>query len=120
MSALPSPFTSPAATLMSPENDGPNAKKLCNSWAVLPSNTLTCELPPDVELVKVDGPTQHLFESGMLIFKPAAELAAREALVFKVTVKSTVAGTLKLRARLTSESIQKPLIVEEATQFYAE
>ena len=81
---------------------------------------VSCELPPDVELVKVDGPTQHLVESGMLIFKPAAELAAKEALVYKVTVKSSVAGTLKLRARLTSESIQKPLIIEEATQFYAE
>jgi len=81
---------------------------------------ISCELPPDVELVKVDGPTSHLVESGMLIFKPAAELAARESLVFKVTVKGMVAGTTKLRARLTSESIQKPLIVEEATQFYAD
>lgn len=81
---------------------------------------VSCELPPDVELVKVDGPTQHLVESGMLIFKAAAELAAKEDLVYKVTVKSSAAGTMKLRARLTSESIQKPLIIEEATQFYAE
>ena len=81
---------------------------------------ISCELPPDVELVKVDGPTSHMVESGMLIFKPAAELAARESLTFKVTIKGMVAGTTKLRARLTSESIQKPLIVEEATQFYAE
>lgn len=81
---------------------------------------VSCELPPDVELIKVDGPTDHLIESGMLIFKPAAELPARETLTFKVTVKGSIAGTMKLRARLTSESIQKPLIVEEATQFYAE
>lgn len=81
---------------------------------------ISCELPPDVELVKVDGPTTHMVESGMLIFKPAAELAANDSLIFKVTIKGMVAGTTKLRARLTSESIQKPLIVEEATQFYAE
>ncbi|MDB5340650.1 MAG: omcB 2 [Planctomycetaceae bacterium] len=81
---------------------------------------ISCELPPDIELVKVDGPTGHIVESGVLIFKPAGELAARESLTYKITVKSTVAGTTKLRARLTSESIQKPLIVEEATQFYAE
>ena len=81
---------------------------------------ISCELPPDVELVKVDGPTGHIVESGVLIFKQAAELAARESLIYKITIKGTVAGTTKLRARLTSESIQKPLIVEEATQFYAE
>ncbi len=81
---------------------------------------ISCELPPDVELVKVDGPTGHIVESGVLIFKPASELAARDSLIYRITIKGTVAGTTKLRARLTSESIQKPLIVEEATQFYAE
>lgn len=81
---------------------------------------VSCELPPDVELVDVDGPTQHLVESGMLIFKPVPQLAANDSITFRVTVKGTAAGNMKLRARLTSESIQKPLIVEEATQFYAE
>ncbi|MDB5385680.1 MAG: omcB 2 [Planctomycetaceae bacterium] len=81
---------------------------------------ISLELPPDVELVNVDGPTKHLFESGMLIFKPLAELAAGDSATFKVFIKATAAGTTKLRARLTSESIQKPLIVEEATQFYQE
>lgn len=81
---------------------------------------ISCELPPDVELVNVDGPTPHLVESGMLIFKPVAELAANDSITYKVTIKGTAPGNLKLRARLTSESIQKPLIVEEATQFYAE
>jgi uncharacterized repeat protein (TIGR01451 family) len=81
---------------------------------------ISCELPPDVELVNAEGPTGHIVESGMLIFKPATELAARDNLTYKITIKGTVAGTTKLRARLTSESIQKPLIVEEATQFYAE
>ncbi len=81
---------------------------------------ISCELPPDVELVSVDGPTPHMVESGMLIFKPVAEVAANDSITFKVTIKGTAPGTMKLRARLTSESIQKPLIVEEATQFYAE
>lgn len=81
---------------------------------------VSCELPLDVELVDVDGPTQHLVESGMLIFKPVAQLAANDSITFRVTIKGTAAGNMKLRARLTSESIQKPLIVEEATQFYAE
>ena len=81
---------------------------------------ISLELPPDVEMVNVDGPTQHLFESGMLIFKPLAELAAGDTATFLVYIKGTASGTTKLRARLTSESIQKPLIVEEATQFYQE
>jgi uncharacterized repeat protein (TIGR01451 family) len=79
---------------------------------------ISLELPPDVDLVNVDGPTKHLFESGMLIFKPVSELAAGDSATFKVFIKGTASGTTKLRARLTSESIQKPLIVEEATQFY--
>lgn len=81
---------------------------------------VSCELPLDVELVDVDGPTQHIVESGMLIFKPVAQLAANDSVTFRITIKGTSAGNTKLRARLTSESIQKPLIVEEATQFYAE
>lgn len=81
---------------------------------------ISLELPPDVELINVDGPSKHLFESGMLIFKPLAELAAGDSATFKVFIKATAPGTTKLRARLTSESIQKPLIVEEATQFYQE
>jgi hypothetical protein len=56
----------------------------------------------------------------MLIFKPLAELAAGDSATFKVYIKGTASGATKLRARLTSESIQKPLIVEEATQFYQE
>lgn len=81
---------------------------------------VSCELPPDVELVDVDGPTQHLVESGMLIFKPVPQLSANDSVTFRITIKGTAAGNMKLRARMTSESIQKPLIVEEATQFYAE
>lgn len=81
---------------------------------------VSCELPLDVELVDVDGPTQHIVESGMLIFKPVAQLAANDSVTFRITIKGTSSGNMKLRARLTSESIQKPLIVEEATQFYAE
>lgn len=81
---------------------------------------IACELPPDVELVSADGPTAHIVESGMLIFKPVAEIAPSDSISYKLKVKSLAAGTMKLRARLTSESIQKPLIVEEATQFYGE
>lgn len=81
---------------------------------------ISLELPPDIEMTNVDGPTPHLFESGMLIFKPLSELAAGDSATFLVHIKGTASGTTKLRARLTSESIQKPLIVEEAAQFYQE
>ena len=81
---------------------------------------IACELPAEAELVRAEGPARFMVENGLLIFKQIEELPAGEEAVFRVIMRGTTAGSSRLRARLTSESIQKPLIVEEATEFYGE
>jgi uncharacterized repeat protein (TIGR01451 family) len=82
--------------------------------------SVSCELPAGAELINCKGPTEYVTEGGILIFKSLGQLAPKQSVTYRVHVRGTEAGNLKFRARLTSDSIQKPLIVEEVTQFYAD
>jgi uncharacterized repeat protein (TIGR01451 family) len=82
--------------------------------------SLSCELPAGVELINCKGPSDYVTESGMLIFKSLPQIPPKQTVTYRVHVRGTEAGNLRFRARLTSDSIQKPLIVEEVTQFYAD
>lgn len=81
---------------------------------------LACELPQGVELLDTDGPSEHVVEKGMLLFRPVADLAAGAKISYLVKVQGKMAGNLRLRAKLTSNSSAEPLIVEELTKFYAD
>src|SRR5205085_643787 len=78
MSALPSPFTSPAATNTPPENDGAYAKNDRITAPVAPSNTSTCGPPPGPAPVTMS-PTPSPFTSPIATRTPPpnAELYAR-------------------------------------------
>jgi len=81
---------------------------------------LSLELPPGMELVNVEGPSQHLEESGLVVFKALPALPAGKSLTFRIHVKGTQEGNQRVRARLTSDSVQEPLTTEELTKFYAD
>ncbi len=55
-----------------------------------------------------------------MVFKPLSQIAAGQSLSYTLKVKGTEAGTLRLRAKLTSGASTEPLITEEATKFYAD
>jgi uncharacterized repeat protein (TIGR01451 family) len=80
--------------------------------------SLACELAAGVKLINCKGPTTHAVEETVLTFKPLASLAPGQTIVYQVHIRGTEAGDLRLRARLMSESIQKPITVEETTRFY--
>lgn len=82
--------------------------------------TVACELPAGVQLLDTSGPTTHFVEKGYLFFRPVAELAPGKTLQFRVRVQGNTAGTLRFRARLTSNSSTEPVIVEELTKYYGE
>ena len=82
--------------------------------------SVSCELPAGVEMINCKGPTECVAENGMLIFKPIKGLNPKESVTYRVHVRGMEAGNLRFRARLMSESSEKPLIVEETTQFYAD
>ena len=81
---------------------------------------LTFELPNGVELVKVEAVTQHLAKSGLILFNDLPQLAPGKTALFRIHVRGTTEGNQRVRARLTSESIEQELISEELTKFYAE
>ncbi|MFM9961246.1 MAG: hypothetical protein ACKV2Q_08465 [Planctomycetaceae bacterium] len=81
---------------------------------------LTFELPTGIELIKVQSATQHLAKNGLILFNDLPELAPGKTALFRIHVKGTAEGNQRVRARLTSESIEQELISEELTKFYAE
>lgn len=81
---------------------------------------LSIELPVGVKLIDVKGPTTHISESGLVVFKSLPGLPAGKTATFRIFVQGTEEGNQRLRARLTSDSIQEPLTVEELTRFYAD
>jgi uncharacterized repeat protein (TIGR01451 family) len=81
---------------------------------------ISCELPDGVDLIDTAGPTEHFLERGLLHFKPLAELGAGAKTTYVIRVNGTVAGNLRLRAKLTSTGSPEPIVVEEITKFYAE
>lgn len=81
---------------------------------------LACELPPAVELINARGASDGAVEGKLLVFKALAELNPGTQAIYRVHVKASAEGNHKLRARLTSNSIQEPLIREEQTKFYSD
>ncbi len=81
---------------------------------------LTFELPSGVELIKVQAATEHLTKNGLILFNDLAELAPGKTALFRIHVRGQAEGNQRVRARLTSESIDQELISEEITKFYAD
>ncbi len=79
---------------------------------------LSCELPGGVELIGAKAPAEHLTKKGLVVFKSLAELAPGKTAIYRIQVRGTLEGNQRFRARLTSDSIQEPLIFEELTKFY--
>lgn len=80
--------------------------------------SLSCELPPGVEMISATGPTQHIAENGVVVFKSLGDLAPGDSVEYQVIVRGTVEGNHRFRARLASDSIRDPLLFEELTRFY--
>lgn len=81
---------------------------------------LTFELPSGLELIKVQSATEHLSKNGLILFNDLAELAPGKTAIYRVHVRGKSEGSQRVRARLTSDSIDQELISEEITKFYAE
>ena len=81
---------------------------------------LTFEMPNGIELINVEAATQHLAKNGLILFNDLPELAPGKTALFRIHVKGNAEGNQRVRARLTSESIEQELITEEITKFYAE
>ena len=81
---------------------------------------VSCEIPNGVSLVGATGVTDHVAENGLVVFKSLKDLPPGRTALFRVQVRGSKGGNHRFRARLASDSITEPLIVEELTRFYGE
>lgn len=81
---------------------------------------VVCELPDHVQVISAKGPTQGVADQKMIVFKGLPQLAPGQQAIFQVLVKGVAEGSHRLRARVTSDSLDEPLMMEEATKFYAD
>ncbi|MBI1345701.1 DUF11 domain-containing protein [bacterium] len=93
------------------KNDG---SKAASNIAVV------CELPENLQVIAAKGPTQAVADQRMIIFKGLQQLAPGQQAIYRIQVKGVVEGTHRLRARVTSDSLDEPLLMEEATKFYSD
>lgn len=93
------------------------------TWAVRIRNTgtqpavnvgMSCELPSGIELLNAAGPTQHIAENGIMVFRSLPVIQPSEEVVYTIETNCARTGTHRLRMRVASESIAEPLIGEQA------
>ncbi|HLQ46317.1 MAG TPA: CARDB domain-containing protein, partial [Planctomycetaceae bacterium] len=81
---------------------------------------LTFELPNGLELLNVHSATEHMAKNGLILFNDLPALAPGKTALYRIHVKGHMEGSQRVRARLTSESIDQELISEKLTKFYAD
>lgn len=93
--------------------------KVKNEGSAAASNVgLTLELPQGVAFLEATGPGDHATEKGLVTFRPVGELGPGKSLTFMLKVKGQVSGNARLRSKLTSDSIEEPIVADEQTKFY--
>lgn len=93
------------------------------TWEVRISNTgsrsatnvgMSCELPSGIQLVDATGPSEHIAENGIMVFRSLPNIEPGAEIVYTITGHCLRAGNHRLRMRVASESISEPLIGEES------
>lgn len=75
---------------------------------------MSCELPSGIKLVDAEGPTEHIAENGVMVFRSLPAIAPDEEVVYSIRATCLREGNHRLRLRVASESISEPLIGEES------
>lgn len=86
-----------------------------NSGSRAASNVgMSCELPSGIQLVDAEGPSEHIAENGVMVFRSLPSIAPNEEIVYSIRATCLREGNHRLRLRVASESISEPLIGEES------
>lgn len=81
---------------------------------------VVCQVPSGVQTLAARGPTNHQSQGSLLSFQPIDELEPGNTALYRIVVRGTEAGKHRFRVRLTSDSIDEPLVTEELTHYYAD
>lgn len=81
---------------------------------------VSCQVPAGVATLAARGPTTHRGQGSALNFQPIEQLEPGTTALYRIVVRGTAPGKHRFRVRLTSDSIDEPLIHEELTHYYAD
>ena len=81
---------------------------------------LTCVVPDKMQFKSATGPAKYQQNGNEIVFDPIPRLAPRADAIFRVTVKTTAAGVVHFKSRLTSTLLVDPVTKEEATRIYSD
>lgn len=78
-------------------------------------------LPPEMQPVAAEGPTQHQMDGRQVVFAPLARLAPKADTMYRVRVRGLKPGDLRTRVQvLTDEMRDVPVTKEESTRVYSD
>lgn len=75
---------------------------------------MSCELPTGIQLIDAEGPSEHIAENGVMVFRSLPAIAPNEEIIYSIRATCLREGNHRLRLRIASESISEPLIGEES------
>jgi len=70
---------------------------------------LFCELPSGLEFIAAAGPSEHLAENGVVIFRSLDLVEAGQNATFRIKARCVRAGEHRVRARVASGSLADPV-----------
>ena len=82
--------------------------------------SVACDVPAGVDLLTAKGPTEAIAAQGTVQFKSLPQLAPGQQAIYRVHVRGIKEGTHRLKAQISSDSLDQPVSIEEATKFYAD
>ncbi len=78
-------------------------------------------LPPEMQPVAAEGPTQHQMDGRQVVFEPLSRLAPKADTMYRVRVRGLEPGDLRTRVQvLTDEMRGVPVTKEESTRVYSD
>ena len=80
---------------------------------------LSCELPPGLEISGAEGPTEHIAENGVMVFRSLTSLDADDQAVYLIRARCLRAGAHQIRVRVASPALPEPVIAETTIQVTA-
>ena len=79
---------------------------------------ITAHVPPELAVVRVQGPVDHLKDGQKVVYQPL-NLPAGSDTLYRITVKGVKSGDLRFRAEMTADPLTAgPLLEEESTNVF--
>jgi uncharacterized repeat protein (TIGR01451 family) len=76
--------------------------------------------PEGLTLLNAEGPAVSHVQGQLVLFDPVPQLPARGELAFRVHAKGRRPGDWRLKAQLTCDQLQRPVVKEETTRVYGD